>query len=177
MQIITAGRTGPNRSVRFGDDAPLDDRGRRDILALGATDEVEAVLACGPEPATLESARLLGAPIEQIADHALRTLDVGAWAGLTPEQVPPHELAAWFTDPSSAPHGGESVAGFVARVHAWRDRMLDDLAGRAVVVAMPVAQALLCVDAAEYFRAEVRPASVCRWPYASAEETDSSQRT
>ena len=29
MQIITAGRTGPNRSVRFGGDPVLDERGRR----------------------------------------------------------------------------------------------------------------------------------------------------
>lgn len=162
MQIITAGRTGPNRSVRFGGDAPLDDRGRRDVVAVAGG--IEPVVACGPEPATLESARLLGAPVEQIVDDALRTLDVGAWAGLAPEQVPPHHLAAWFADPGATPHGGESIAGLVDRLHAWRDHMMDEIAGRAVVVAMPVAQALLCREASDYFRAEVRPAAVYRWP-------------
>lgn len=158
MQVITAGRTGPNRSVRFGGDAPLDDRGRRDIEAL-AGPVAGPVAVCGPEAATVESARLLVE--EPVVDDALRTLDVGSWAGLTPEEIDPRELAAFFTDPASRPHGGESVEEFVRRVHDWRDS--TDTAGASIVVAMPVAQALLCDHPAGYFRVEVRPATSYPW--------------
>ena len=161
MQIITAGRTGPNRSVRFGGDASLDDRGRRDIEALSAS-VAGPVTACGPETAALESALLLGG--RPAVDDALRTLDVGSWAGLAPEEIDPSELAAFFTDPSARPHGGETVEEFVRRIHAWRDGVGSEIGEGPVVVAMPVAQALLCDDAAGYFRVEVRPATLYTWP-------------
>ncbi|MCK8613742.1 histidine phosphatase family protein [Gordonia sp. C13] len=174
MQIITAGRTGPNRSVRFGGDAPLDDRGRRDIEALAAS-VVGALTFCGPEPATLESVRLLGGRPE--IDEELRTLDVGTWAGSAPEEIDPRELAVFFTDPAARPHGGESVEEFVMRVHDRRNTLNADVA--TVVVAMPVAQALLCDDAAGYFRVEIRPATSYFWPALRIrpEETDSRGRT
>ncbi|ATD70324.1 MULTISPECIES: histidine phosphatase family protein [Gordonia] len=158
MQIITAGRTGPNRSVRFGGDAPLDERGRRDIETLAAS-VAGPVTLCGPEAATRETARLLGGRPD--VDDALRTLDVGSWAGSMPEEIAPSDLAAFFTDPTARPHGGESVAEFVRRVHAWRDH--HDTATASIVVAMPVAQALLCDDPARYFGVEVRPAASYLW--------------
>jgi len=159
MQIVTGGRTGPNRSVRFGGDLSLDDRGRRDILALAEIGGpgVCAPGVCGPESATRESARLLAGSAGFAVDDALRTLDTGVWAGRTPEEIDPGELGAWFTDPAARPHGGESIEEFVRRVHAWRRSVADTTLA---VVAMPVAQALLCVDAHRYFEVEVRPATV-----------------
>lgn len=157
MQIITAGRTGPNRSVRFGGDPVLDERGRRDVLRLAAA-STPPVHCCGPEIATRETAELLGAS-DALVDDALRTLDVGAWAGRTPEEIDPVELGAWFADPGARPHGGESLVDFVGRVHLWRDGR-SGLADRWVVVAMPVAQALLCPGVERFFAHEVRPATV-----------------
>ncbi|MGW9264175.1 histidine phosphatase family protein [Gordonia terrae] len=157
MQIITAGRTGPNRSVRFGGDPVLDERGRRDVLRLAAT-SARTIDSCGPEIATRETAELLGAS-DALVDDALRTLDVGTWAGRTPEEIDPADLGAWFADPGARPHGGESVEDFVGRVHAWRVGH-SGLADRCVVVAMPVAQALLCPDAERFLAHEVRPATI-----------------
>ncbi|MFE0749289.1 histidine phosphatase family protein [Gordonia sp. NPDC058843] len=157
MQIITAGRTGPNRSVRFGGDPVLDERGRISVLGLAAS-TTRSVDACGPESATLETAELLGAA-GSVVDDELRTLDVGAWTGKSPEEIDPVELGGWFADPDARPHGGESVADFVDRVHAWRTAQAG-LADRCVVVAMPVAQALLCRDAGRFFAHEVRPATL-----------------
>ena len=50
MLIITAGRTGPNRALRFGGDPSLDDAGRRSVMALALPDDV-GVVAVGPERA------------------------------------------------------------------------------------------------------------------------------
>ncbi|MCR5979978.1 histidine phosphatase family protein [Gordonia jinghuaiqii] len=191
MQIVTAGRTGPNRSVRFGGDLSLDDRGCRDILALGKLagtpsagapsagapsvggPNVWAPCVCGPESATRESARLLAGHTGFAVDDGLRTLDTGAWVGRTPEEIDPGELGVWFADPAARPHGGESIEEFVRRVHAWR-RSAGDTA--LAVVAMPVAQALLCVDAHGYFEVEVRPAAVYSAPQRCRRSAEDTQR-
>lgn len=153
MLIITAGRTGPNRALRFGGDPSLDDAGRRSVVALTLPDDV-GILAVAPESAAAHTAELLGAG--WVVDDELRTLDVGAWTGRLPEEIPPAELGAWFADPASTPHGGESVADFVARIHTWRTRA----SATACVVSMPTAQALLVDDAAQFFVVEVRPATI-----------------
>ncbi|GAB10558.1 hypothetical protein GOARA_060_00090 [Gordonia araii NBRC 100433] len=147
-ELVVAGRTGPNHLVRFGETAtPLDDHGRRDISALG---QVSGPVVCGPELATRESASLLSAAVT--VDDDLATLDVGRWTGLLPEQIPGAELAAWFADPRECPHGGETVAEFVARIKTWGRGESDVL-----VVAGPVAQALLCDDASAFFASQVVP--------------------
>lgn len=86
----------------------------------------------------------------------MRTLDVGAWTGRLPEEIPPPELGAWLADPESRPHGGESISDFVARIQAWR----TTTSVSACVVSMPVAQALLVDDPARYFVVEVRPGTI-----------------
>lgn len=156
MLIVTAGRTGPNRSVRFGGDLSLDERGRRDMASLAASARDVGVVISGPERATRESSELLGAV--HSVDDRLATLDVGDWSGRIPEEIDPDDLRAWFTDPSARPHGGEAIVEFVERIHRWRSAV-DPTPG-ACVVAMPVAQALLTADATQYFSVEVRPATV-----------------
>ncbi|GAB18656.1 hypothetical protein GOEFS_060_00490 [Gordonia effusa NBRC 100432] len=152
MQIITAGRTAPNKLVCFGGaDTPLDARGSRDVEALRTSvDFFGSALRCGPEAAVVQTVRLLGC--EPIIDDALRGLDVGRWDGLRPEDVPIEELGTWFSDPTSNPHGGETVAAFVERISTWREQCQVDV----VVVAKSVAQALLCGDIAHFFATELR---------------------
>lgn len=152
MQIITAGRTAPNKLLRFGaTDTPLDDRGRRDVAALTASGGVvvSGPVRCGPEAAAVETVRLLGG--EPVVDAALGGLDVGRWDGLTPEQVPLEQLGQWFGDPASTPHGGESVQNFVERVVEWSNGADAEV----IVVAKAVAQALLCDSAANFFATDV----------------------
>ena len=158
MLVITAGRTGPNRSVRFGGDLSLDDRGRRDVATLGSALTVRSseMVRCGPEPATRETCELLVGG-EVVVDDRLRTLDVGAWAGLAPDEVSPDDLGVWFGDPVARPHGGETIAEFVDRIGRWRIAFGSEPA--VCVVAMPVAQALLATGADTYFATEVRPAT------------------
>ncbi|AZG44868.1 histidine phosphatase family protein [Gordonia insulae] len=160
MHIVTAGRTGPNRSVRFGGDLSLDDAGRRTVSALAATlvdVPTRGAVPCGPEAAARESCDLLGRAFT--VDPRLRTLDVGAWSGRTPEDLAPDELAVWFTDPTACPHGGETIADFVARIHRWGT---EHASSAVCVVSMPVAQALLAARADEFFAVEVRPATAYR---------------
>lgn len=59
-----------------------------------------------------------GAGLVGEADPALAECDFGAWAGRTPDEVHAVDhaaLAAWYADPSSAPHGGEPLSAVRTR--------------------------------------------------------------
>ncbi|WP_132993917.1 histidine phosphatase family protein [Gordonia zhaorongruii] len=158
--IVVAGRTAPNRAVRFGgENDDLDARGRRDAGALRSGLPAEACVVAGPEASVRQTAGLLGRPFD--VDPALLSLDVGRWFGRGPESVDQDELAAWFGHPEGAPHGGEAVADFVARVRAALAAHDD---GCILVVASPVAQAMLCASAEEFFGVRVHPGSMVRVP-------------
>ncbi|QRY63501.1 histidine phosphatase family protein [Gordonia sp. PDNC005] len=152
LTVVVAGRTAPNRAVRFGGEhTPIDARGLRDVerLDVALVDNVRV----GPETSVRETAQVLGIGVEP--DLSLATVDLGRWFGLEPQDVPVDELEAWFTDPDSRPHGGETITEFVNRIVS-ATRGFDGL----VVVASPVAQALAADSPGEYFQVSIRPGSV-----------------
>lgn len=161
--IVVAGRTAPNRTVVFGGEHDdLDARGRAWVAALAPQVPCGRPVRIGPEASVRQSAAALG--LIGDVEPALATLDVGSWRGRSPEHIPDADLAAWFGDPAAAPHGGETVAAFVARIGACRARWTVDDRPAVLVVAKPVAQALLCDDARRFFATELRPASLHRLP-------------
>ena len=150
--------------MRFGEtDVPLDERGRVDVASMSIEpDSMAAGLTfSGPERATRESAAVLSSAV--IVDAGLASLDVGKWKGLLPEQISAADLAAWFGDPSANPHGGETLVDFVDRIKTWasdadaRPWAREGAPSSRLVVAGPVAQALLCANAAGFFAVQVVP--------------------
>ena len=115
-----------------GDDPPLSDDGRRQVLraadVLASSGRVDAVV-CSPLRRTRETAEVvagrLGLPVRE--DAAWRECSFGQWDGLTMAQVQerwPEELAAWQASTSVAPPGGESFDDVERRVRVARDRTL-----------------------------------------------------
>lgn len=97
----------------------------------------------------------------------LRSVDLGSWTGRLPEDIERESLALWFSDVTSTPHGGESIAAFVTRVAAWFAPHIGTQAGTPstlVVVAKPVVQAVVAhlgtAGVAGYFAVDIRPASI-----------------
>ena len=115
--LVSHAATEAIRLSRFPDDESLNEVGRRDcakFLPLMA----DRVL-CGPERRTVETAEALSADAKP--DEGLRDLDIGRWRGSTLDEIAPLELDAWLTDPTAAPHGGESIVDLVTRVREWQD--------------------------------------------------------
>jgi probable phosphoglycerate mutase len=115
-----------------GDDPPLSDDGRRQVLraaqVLAAGGRLDAIVS-SPLRRTRESAQLvadrLGLPVRE--DEAWRECSFGQWDGLTMAQVTerwPDEVAAWQASTSVAPPGGESFDDVERRVRLARDRTL-----------------------------------------------------
>lgn len=118
--LVRHARTAAVHRAAFPLDEPLDERGRADAAALAGTLTTPEVL-CSPSRRARETCAALGldAPTE---DAALAECDFGAWAGRTLAEVhaeDPGGVAAWMTDPDAAPHGGESLREFTARVAGW----------------------------------------------------------
>lgn len=128
--------TAATRSASFALDEPIEGGEEARIAALPAGLARHATVLAAPSLAARQTAEALAADVAEEA--ALRDLDVGSWRGRALADVAaaePQGLAAWMTDPEAAPHGGESIAGLVARVGAWLDG--GSLAGRVLAVTHP----------------------------------------
>jgi broad specificity phosphatase PhoE len=117
----------------------------------GAFPDDEDIAADAVEPVALRSVSVLTGPERRCrqtasglgwaaaVDPGLADLDAGRWRGRTLDSLladEPDWLAAWLTDPSVAPHGGESLAYLASRVGATLDRSWPD--GRCVVITSPL---------------------------------------
>lgn len=162
--------TPATRALAFPADETLDARGRADAAALtralpaGTGSRVE--LLCSPAARarqTAEAAGLSGA----VADSRLAEADFGSWAGRTLAEIQaedPAAVTAWMTDADAAPHGGESLTAFSARIGGWLDEQAAG-SGRAVaithggVIKAAIVRAL-GAPVSSFWRVDVAPLSV-----------------
>ena len=115
----------------------------------------------GPEQRTRQTAELLG--LQATVEPRLADLDCGRWRGGVLGGVRPADLAVWLTDPTRAPHGGESVVGLIDRVAGWLDS-LTATKSQTVAVTHPAvirAAILIALDAPSksFWRIDIAPAS------------------
>ncbi|MEU4656244.1 histidine phosphatase family protein [Streptomyces sp. NPDC023723] len=151
---------------RFGDDQPLDRDGWQQVqrAAAGLLPLAACELRyCSPAPRSRTTGDGLGyAPLVQLA---LRDCDMGRWHGLTLGEAmarEPQAVDAWLTDARAAPHGGESLLGFIGRVGGWLDTRPAQDGDRVVAVAEPsVIRAALVyalgAPPATYWNLDVQP--------------------
>ncbi|MFF7176789.1 histidine phosphatase family protein [Streptomyces pseudovenezuelae] len=159
--LCTAAPT--ERDVRFGADAPLDDRALRQARAAAGTLPPTGARHIGPSQRCRQTAQALGWDANTV-EPQLRDIDMGSWQGRTLDDVAAGDsagLAAWMADPQAAPHGGESVADACHRVAVWLDSLPGDTGRVLAVVEQAVARAAL-VHALEapprsFWRVDVPP--------------------
>ena len=65
--------------------------------------------------------------LEPRLEPRIAECDFGAWAGRTLDEIDPVDAAQWMRDPGAAPHGGESLTAFAARVAGWLDEQREPL--------------------------------------------------
>ncbi|MGN5236304.1 histidine phosphatase family protein [Rhodococcus sp. SJ-3] len=160
--LISHASTHAQQHVRFPADDPLSERGRRELDRVAAPVIDRALTA--PEVRTVDTAAALG--WSATVEPALRDLDCAKWSGVPMDSIAEVELAAWLTDPVSAPHGGEAIVDLIARVGAWLDTF-DESPERIGVVTHPAIIKAAVVHAlgapaSAFWRVDVRPLSVTR---------------
>jgi broad specificity phosphatase PhoE len=120
ISLICHATTRALRVATFGGDESLDDLGQAQALRLAG--RLGRVEHCWTSPAARarETAEALG--LTATIDERLRDCDFGRWTGMRFSQVlvrQPRKLVSWMKDPSSSPHGGESIPQVLERVAAW----------------------------------------------------------
>jgi len=153
----------------------LSDEGRDQIRAIGdwlgpIGERIDAVVS-SPVRRTLESAEILGAVLgrEIQVEPGFAEMEFGAWDGLTFAEVGerhPDDLAAWLGSLDVAAGGGESFREVEKRVLDALSRVLEQHAGKTVVLVTHVTPIKTIVAHAldapleSVFRMELSPASI-----------------
>jgi broad specificity phosphatase PhoE len=162
LTLLCHGPVASASRMAFPADEPLDERSLPALARLRpALPRADRALT-SPMLRARQTAEALG--LEACEDPALGDLDLGRWRGRTLldiEAAEPEAVAQWLTDPSAAPHGGESRSALQARVGAWLDE-LAPLPGstlavtHAAVIRAVVLQALEA-PAGAFWRIDVEP--------------------
>jgi len=169
LTLVSHAMTDAMAAGRFPRDEPLNALGRRQVAAaadpsrtVGSADPSRTDAAvCAPELRARQTAELLGFPAD--TEPLLADLNCGAWRGRDLNGLDPAELMGWLTDPSVAPHGGESVVHLIERVRGWLGA-LGPRHGRLVAVTHPGvirAAIVVALDAPpkSFWRIDVGPVS------------------
>ena len=137
LTLICHARTVAQKLARFPTDEPLEMDWQSARGSRRAQFKTAPRLLCGPELRTRQTAELFGSHAEVV--EALRDCDVGRWSGQRINDLQKSEaqwLQSWLADPTSAPHGGESVIQVTERVVAWLTT-LQATPGHVVAVTHP----------------------------------------
>lgn len=124
VMLISPALNAALREARFDGDTPLDAAGAR--RAADAATAVPAAdrLLHGPSGRCAGTAEALG--LRAGPEPAVRGWDMGRWSGRRLAAVSaaePEAVSAWLTDPSAAPHGGESLLELCARTGRWLETL------------------------------------------------------
>lgn len=153
------------RAGAFPGDEPVDDDGRADATALSGALPAGCEVRCSPALRCRQTARSAGLPAQD--DIALAECDFGTWAGRSLAAVheqDPRAARDWMLDPESAPHGGESLTRFAARVTSWLDAQVAQPGALAAITHAGVVKAAvvhaLAAPLLSFWRIDVAPLSV-----------------
>jgi broad specificity phosphatase PhoE len=141
--LLRHGRTEhtPERRFSGSSDLPLSQLGRADATAAAAhlagrgIDVIVASPLLRTRQTAEAAAEVLGLPVTTEAE--LRELDFGDWEGLTAAEAQaksPLAFRRWSASIDVRPPGGESIAEVSTRVARARQRVLDQHAGKTVLV-------------------------------------------
>jgi broad specificity phosphatase PhoE len=120
LLLVRHAATRATRAIAFPLDEPLDDAGRHAAASLAAALPRRCEVLSSPAARCRETAAAAGLGAD--LDDALVECDFGAWAGRRLADV---DASEWMVDPDAAPHGGETMRAFAARVARWLDAQAE----------------------------------------------------
>jgi broad specificity phosphatase PhoE len=165
LTLIANASTPAARAAAFPLDEGIDGFGRRDAAAMAGEFRNASIVFASPARRALETAAALG--LSPDIDSSLRDIELGVWAGRTLSSIAQSDaegLAVWLSDPSAAPHGGETVESLIARTTVWLKAM-SERSGSIVAVTHPAVMraaivAAIKANANSYSHIDIAPLSV-----------------
>jgi len=164
ISLICAGRSAGVHTSTFGNLGLLPGEEVRIQQALASISKTTTPIVSAPEENALQTASMITGTFE--VEEALAELDYGRWKGATLQAIAaaePENSQAWLTDPSLAPHGGETIVALLERARIWLGAQMER-GGRHVVIAnQSMVRALILgvieAPAQSFWRLEVAPLS------------------
>jgi broad specificity phosphatase PhoE len=126
LLLVRHAPTGATRAAAFPLDEALDPRALAAATGLAAAFPKRCEVLSSPALRCRQTAEAAG--LTAITDARLGECDFGRWAGSTLADVhaaDPDGAEAWMRDPDAAPHGGEPLRVFAARVAGWLDEQAE----------------------------------------------------
>ena len=117
--------TGATRTAAFPLDEALDSRAVAAAAGLADALPRRCEVQSSPALRCLQTAEAAG--LAAAVDPRLSECDFGTWAGSSLVDVhaaDPVGVEVWMRNPDAAPHGGESLRAFAARVAEWLDEQV-----------------------------------------------------
>ncbi len=165
LTLVCCGATEATRRGAFPRDEPLEPAALAQAQKLAGNLPRADRVWHGPALRAVQTVAALGLHGEAV--EALRDQDFGTWAGRRLAELDPADLAAWVSDPATAPHGGESLNDLRHRVSALLKESLG-LSGHTLAVTHPsVIRAAVCavLDAPPqgFWSVDVEPLGLTRF--------------
>jgi broad specificity phosphatase PhoE len=126
LTLIAHAATEAQKHAAFPQDESITERETAKIQASHWRVPKAERIWSAPEQRTQQTSRSLG--LQAVITNELRDCDYGRWRGRRIEDIQmedPEGIVTWLTDPSAAPHGGESIENLIGRVGRWMDEQLD----------------------------------------------------
>lgn len=120
--------TSATRAAAFPLDEPVEDdaaAAAAPLAGLAARDGWEVVAS----PALRCAQTAAAAGLSPAVEPRIAECDFGTWGGRTLADVhasDPDGVGVWMADADAAPHGGETLRAFAARVGGWLDEQEDE---------------------------------------------------
>lgn len=162
LTLICHASTRAMRQAAFPEDEPIDAIGEAKASALAGHLRPAEQVWSSPALRARQTNQALSLDAE--LEPLLADCDYGRWVGrrLADIQIEePDATLAWLSDPSAAPHGGESIQALLQRVAGWLDGLDADLdhiiaVTHAAVIRAAVIHAL-GAGAEAFWRIDVNP--------------------
>ncbi len=165
LTMICAGATVSARKARFPLDEPLE--ARAIALAKELRPRLRRADQVWSSPALRAKQTAAALALEPAVVPILQDLDFAQWSGKPIADVSsedPNGMAAWLSDPTSSPHGGESLADAPSRASSFMTQLLTERGHMVVVThaAFVRAAILLILEAPlqAAWRLDVEPLSI-----------------
>jgi broad specificity phosphatase PhoE len=164
VTFISHAATEAQRRAAFPLDEPVLEHESGKITELKWKLPAAAQVWSAPEQRTQQTSRALGLAFT-FADE-LRDCDYGRWRGRKMDEVQTEEqegILAWLSDPSAAPHGGESLERLGSRVGKWMEEQRSVKHTIAVTHPAVIRAAVVCalqVPVHTFWRIDIAPLTV-----------------
>jgi broad specificity phosphatase PhoE len=127
LTLISHVPTPAQRDARFPADEPLEESALLKLATLNWQPPRANQILTAPELRTRQTAAALN--LSATSDTELRDIDYATWQGDTLNDLytkDPVAITQWLSDPTAAPHKGESIAQVITRVTNWLATLITE---------------------------------------------------